>query len=70
MRLATVEHLNELKARLPKIKQKVLTEQGPGVVLDTLVLTQLVKVKLIESGQVIALNADELEITPKPARRP
>jgi cell fate regulator YaaT (PSP1 superfamily) len=68
IRYENVEY-NELKARLPKIKQKVLTEQGPGIVLDTLVLTQLVKVKLIDSNQVIALNVDELKSTPMPARR-
>jgi len=60
---------NELKARLPKINQKVQTEQGPGIVLDTLVLTQLVKVKLTGSDEVIALNVDEMKIMPMQARR-
>ncbi|MCP4454471.1 MAG: hypothetical protein GY809_23695 [Planctomycetes bacterium] len=60
---------NELKARLSKINQKVLTEQGPGIVLDTLVLTQVVKVKLTGSDEVIGLNVDEMNIMPMPARR-
>lgn len=69
VRLATVEDLNEQRHIDDTLKQKVLTEQGPGIVLDTLVLTQLVKVKLTGSDEVIALNVDELKIMPVPAHR-
>lgn len=50
----------ELEKRLPKQNQWVLTEQGPGRVLETMALTQLVKLRLDESGRMVAVNVDEL----------
>lgn len=50
----------ELAERLPKKNQTVQTPQGPGKVLDTMVLTQLVKLRLLQGGEIIALNVEEL----------
>ena len=54
------EGYEELEKRLPKQNQWVLTEQGPGRVLETMALTQLVKLRLDESGRSVAVNVDEL----------
>lgn len=59
----------ELEKRLPKVRQKVLTERGEGIVLATMVHTQLVKIQLLDSNEVIALNVDEL-IQDQETRRP
>ena len=48
-----------LSQNLPRDNSYVLTEQGAGQVLETQVITQLVKVRL-ESGRIIAINVDEI----------
>lgn len=58
----------ELKKRLPKKRAKVKTQYGVGKVVDMQILTQLVMVEL-ESGQQIAVPADELEILEMPPAR-
>ena len=50
----------ELEKRLPKYNTMVLSEHGHGRVVDSLVLTQLVKIRLEESGRMIAVNVEEL----------
>jgi cell fate regulator YaaT (PSP1 superfamily) len=61
----------ELEKKLPKQNQWVLTEQGPGRVLDTMALTQLVKLHLDESGRTIAVNVDELlDVNYDPSKAP
>ena len=50
----------ELKKLLPKFGTEVDTEQGKGQVVDQLILTQLVKVKLHENNRFIAVNVEEL----------
>ena len=50
----------ELAKRLPKVDTLVLTEWGPGRVVDVMVLTQLVKVVLKESERTVAINVAEL----------
>ena len=50
----------ELSKRMPRIDTRVVTEQGAGRVIDALVLTQLVKVRLEESNRLIAVNIEEL----------
>ena len=50
----------ELEKRLPKYNTMVLSEHGHGRVVDTLALTQLVKIRLEESGRMIAVNVEEL----------
>jgi len=49
----------ELKRSLPRNNAVVLTDKGPGIVLETQVLTQLVKVRL-DNGSIIALRVDEI----------
>ena len=50
----------ELEKRLPKVKQRVHTEHGEGIVLETMASTQLVKLRLLKSNEIIACNVDEL----------
>ena len=59
IRYENVDYM-ELEKRLPRINQKVLTEQGEGIVLDTMVSTQLIKLRLLKSNDIIAINVDEL----------
>jgi len=53
------ELYTELNKNLPRNNTCVLTGQGPGVVVETQVITQLVKVQL-DGGAVIAVSVDEL----------
>ena len=50
----------ELAKQLPKVDTLVLTETGPGRVVDVMVLTQLVKIVLESSGRSVAINVVEL----------
>ena len=54
-------------ARTPKIGAKVSTKDGVGVVVDTHVLTGLVKVKFIEErGETVkAYDRDDVKVLPK-----
>lgn len=63
----------ELKAALPKRKSRVGTEEGPGIVLDTKVLVQLVLVRLDHDGKEIAVPVEELldpDNCPPPGTKP
>jgi len=60
----------ELKKHLPKLKARVGTSEGPGLVVDTKVLVQLVLVRLEADGREIAVPVEELmdpETCPRPA---
>jgi cell fate regulator YaaT (PSP1 superfamily) len=62
----------ELKANLPHRKTRVGTSDGPGLVLDGKILTQLVLVQLEHDGTEIAVPVEELmdpETCPKPGDR-
>ncbi|MAC20461.1 MAG: hypothetical protein CMJ23_12450 [Phycisphaerae bacterium] len=50
----------DLKKRLPHRKTRVGTPEGPGIVLDSKILVQLVLVKLEEDGRQIAVPVEEL----------
>ena len=50
----------ELKANLPKRKTRVGTTEGPGIVIDTKLLVQLVLVKLEYNDEEIAVPVEEL----------
>ncbi len=50
----------ELYKKLPRRNSRVLTEDGAGIVIETQVLTQLVKIKLEKSERIIAINIDEI----------
>jgi len=54
------EVYNELNKRLPRRNTRVLTDKGPGTVMETQVLTQLVKIRLENNERVIAINVDEI----------
>jgi cell fate regulator YaaT (PSP1 superfamily) len=54
------ESYEELKRRLPKRKKRVLTDEGPGIVIDTQILTQLVLVALEDADKRIAVPVEEL----------
>src|SRR5690606_27153168 len=59
----------ELKANLPNRKKRVGTVEGPGIVVDSKVLVQLVLVKLEHDGKEIAVPVEELmdpDKCPKP----
>lgn len=50
----------DLKARLPHRKTRVGTSEGPGIVLDSKILAQLVLVQLEHNGEEIAVPFEEL----------
>ncbi|NIA17317.1 MAG: signal peptidase [Planctomycetes bacterium] len=51
----------ELGRRLPKKRARVSTPQGPGVVVDAQILTQLIKVKG-DDGAIFAVPLEEIRI--------
>jgi cell fate regulator YaaT (PSP1 superfamily) len=60
----------ELKANLPHRKTRVGTELGPGIVIDSKILTQLVLIKLEHNNEQIAIPLEELmdpDTCPSPA---
>ncbi len=60
----------ELKSNLPHRKTRVGTELGPGIVIDSKILTQLVLVKLEHNNEEIAIPLEELmdpDTCPSPA---
>jgi cell fate regulator YaaT (PSP1 superfamily) len=62
----------ELKARLPRRNARVGTAQGPGLVIDSKILVQLVLVKLEGDDREIAVPVEELmdpEACPKPGTK-
>ena len=54
------ETYEELKKRLPKNKSRVGTAEGPGTVIDSKILVQLVLVRLDHDGRDIAVPVEEL----------
>ena len=50
----------ELKSNLPHRKTRVGTELGPGIVIDSKILTQLVLVKLEHNKEEVAIPLEEL----------
>ena len=60
----------ELKSRLPSRNKRVGTAEGPGLVIDTKILLQLVLVRLEDDLREIAVPVEELmdpERCPRPA---
>ncbi len=63
----------DLKKRLPRNKTRVGTSEGPGVVVDSKILVQLVLVQLDHDGREIAVPVEELldpETCPRPSTTP
>ncbi|USN97906.1 MAG: hypothetical protein H6810_06840 [Phycisphaeraceae bacterium] len=54
------ETYTELRKRLPHRKSRVGTDEGPGVVVDTQILTQLVLVRLDDSNEDLAYPVEEI----------
>ncbi len=54
------ESYEELKKRLPHRKKRVGTPEGPGLVMDTKILVQLVLVRLEEDGRDVAVPVEDL----------
>lgn len=54
------ETYEELKKRLPKNKSRVGTSEGPGTVIDSKILVQLVLVRLDHDGRDVAVPVEEL----------
>jgi cell fate regulator YaaT (PSP1 superfamily) len=50
----------DLKRKLPRINSRVRTSEGIGSVEETMILTQLVKVRLDDSGRMVAVANEEL----------
>ena len=64
----------ELRHKLPRVGSRVKTADGVGVVEETMILTQLVKVRLDNSERVVAVANEELlerdlAQGPRPERR-
>jgi cell fate regulator YaaT (PSP1 superfamily) len=62
------ENYVELKKKLPKKNTPVKTSRGPGRVIDTQILTQLVIVGH-DDGVKMAVPLDELEIVTEPPKK-
>ena len=65
------ETYSELKSRLPHKKTRVGTPEGPGLVMDSKILVQLVLVKLEEDSRTIAVPVEDLcdpDDCPDPAK--
>ena len=62
------ETYRDLIKKLPKMRKRVGTPEGPGVVVDRQVLTQLVLVKLESENKRIAVPVEEL-MTPEESER-
>jgi cell fate regulator YaaT (PSP1 superfamily) len=60
------ETYEDLRRRLPKMRARVGTSEGVGVVVDKQVLTQLVRVRLEDGGGDVAVPVEEL-IAPEEA---
>ena len=54
------ETYSELKKKLPHKKSRVGTPEGPGLVIDSKILVQLVLVRLESDGRQIAVPVEEL----------
>ena len=52
---------DELRKRLPPRHSKVMTQDGPGMVLNTQILTQLVLVELAGKGERNAYGVEHIE---------
>jgi cell fate regulator YaaT (PSP1 superfamily) len=66
------ETYEDLKRRLPRNKSRVGTAEGPGIVVDSKILVQLVLVQLEHDGREIAVPVEELidpETCPKPGEK-
>ncbi|MGA1057299.1 MAG: PSP1 domain-containing protein [Phycisphaerales bacterium] len=66
------ETYEDLKKRLPKNKSRVGTPEGPGIVIDSKILVQLVLVRLEADGRDIAVPVEELcdpDACPPPSSR-
>ena len=50
---------DELRRKLPKVGSRVRTAEGDGVVVETIILTQLVKVRM-ENDRIVAVRVEEL----------
>ncbi|MFO0961549.1 MAG: regulatory iron-sulfur-containing complex subunit RicT [Phycisphaerales bacterium] len=64
---------DELKKRLPKMKTRVGTSEGPGIVVDAKILVQLVLVRLEADDREIAVPVEELlppDAVPAPVAAP
>ena len=65
------EVYNEHKKKLPKKNSVVLTEEGHGKVIDTHVLTLMVKVFLTESSRLVVVDLEDiLEFNYTPPAKP
>ncbi|MFG0328871.1 MAG: stage 0 sporulation family protein [Phycisphaerales bacterium] len=63
---------NDLKSRLPRRRSRVGTDEGPGIVIDTQILTQLVLVELDHDRTRIAVPVESLldpDDCPKPGEK-
>ncbi|MBX3354153.1 MAG: hypothetical protein KF724_00465 [Phycisphaeraceae bacterium] len=60
------ETYDALKKRLPRNKTRVGTSEGPGIVVDSKILVQLVLVRLEADGREIAVPVEELSEPPPP----
>ncbi|MFN0010434.1 MAG: stage 0 sporulation family protein [Phycisphaerales bacterium] len=61
---------DELRAKLPKKKVRLITPDGPGFVVDTQILTQLVLVQLDKNGDQSAYPLENLDLTTPPPPAP
>jgi cell fate regulator YaaT (PSP1 superfamily) len=53
------ESYDELRRKLPRVNSRVRTAEGVGVVIETMILTQLVKVRL-DNDRIVAVANEEL----------
>jgi len=64
------ETYEALQKRLPRNKSRVGTPEGPGMVIDSKILVQLVLVRLEADGREVAVPVEELSEPPPPGAAP
>jgi len=55
------ETYEDLRRRLPRRKSRMMTEDGPGTVINTQILTQLVLIELDSNGKRLAYPVENIE---------
>ena len=60
------ETYETLSKRMPKVKARVETPDGPGIVLEARILVQLVLIRLESNGHEFAYPIEDVKVIPRP----
>ena len=59
------ETYETLSKRMPKVKARVETPDGPGIVLEARILVQLVLIRLESNGHEFAYPIEDVKVIPR-----